>query len=204
MNTFRDYTELEDTIVDWMDRQDIRDKIPAFIRLVTVDSSRELRIPTMENTVILPMYADGTSIIPGDLIETISVNYLSIDTDGTVQERTTLNRASLHEYNNSREGEGSEAVPDSFATSKNMFKVFPLPYSKDTVVNYRATNKTIIGHIEVTYYVLPTTINEPDEDNWILEISPEIYFYGGMMHSYRYVRDYESAGFCYSEATRFC
>lgn len=194
MNTFRNYKELEDNIVDWMDRQDIRDKVASFIRLVTVDVSRELRIPTMEYTVILPVYADGTAIIPGDMIEARNLNYVTINDKGVITSRTTLNRASLHEYNLSRESNTDvNDVPNSFATTHNKFKLFPLPSVGDKVVDGIPINDTIVGHLEVTYYVLPTTINDPDEGNWILEISPEIYFYGGLMHSYRYTRDYESA-----------
>lgn len=193
MNTFRDYKELEDNIVDWMDRQDIRDKVASFIRLVTIDVSRELRIPTMVHTTIVPVYADGTAEVPRDLIEARSLNYLIIDEDGNINSRQPLKRASLNEYYKSREEENIGVNPDSFASVGGEFKVFPLPKVQDKIVNNEPINETQIGHLEVSYYVLPVTINDPTEDNWILKISPEIYFYGGLMHSCRYTRDYDSA-----------
>ena len=194
MNTFKNYKELEDNIVDWMDRQDVRDKVSSFIRLVTVDVSRELRIPTMEHTIVLPVYADGTAFIPGDLIEAKTLNFVTLDSEDNIEERFTLNRSSLHEYNKSRES-SDHTTPNSFATNGGKFKVFPLPKVKDKIVDGQPVNDTVVGHLELSYYILPLTINDPDEHNWVLLISPDIYFYGGLMHSYRYIRDYDGAQF---------
>lgn len=196
MNTFNNYKELKDTVVDWVDRQDIGDKIPGFVRLVTVDVSRDIRIPTMVTSVVTDMYADGSVLIPPDLIEVKSLNVVELNEQNAVTAIHSLDRASIYEYERSRKNNHSiEGVPSKFASSRNKFYVFPLDYSSDTLVDNTIVNNKVVGKVEVTYYRLPVTINEDDEYNWILEISPEIYFYGCLMHAYRYVRDLDNAQF---------
>lgn len=196
MNTFRNYKELKDTVVDWVDRQDIEDKIPGFVRLITVDVSRDIRIPTMVNSVVADMYADGSVLIPQDLIELKNVNLIETNDKDDVTGVYPLDRASVHEYEKSRkENQNIDSTPTKFATSKNKLYVFPLAYSSDIIVGNTVVNNTVIGKVDITYYRLPVTINDDGEYNWILEISPEIYFYGCLMHAYRYIRDLDNAQF---------
>lgn len=199
MNTFNDYKELKDTVVDWVDRQDIEDKIPGFVRLITVDVSRDVRVPTMVTSVVVDMYADGSVEIPADMIELRSLNALELNADNDVTAIHSLNRASIYEYERSRKELNSDTTPTKFATEKNKFYVFPLAYSANKLVGNELVSDTVIGKVEVSYYRLPTTINEDSEYNWILEISPEVYFYGCLMHAYRYVRDLENAQFWESQ-----
>lgn len=196
MNTFADYKELEDNIVDWLDRQDIRDKVPAFIRLITVDAARELRIPTMEKTTVVELYADGSATIPSDLVEVRNVNYVKLTGQNNIASRIPLNRASQFEYQKSRETDNyKDTQPTSFSRIEGDFKIFPLPAVEDKVLNGSVYNPDVIGHVEIVYFALPNTINDPAEKNWILQVAPDIYFYGGLMHGYRYIRDYESSNY---------
>lgn len=196
MNTFDNYKELKTSIVDWVDRQDIEDKIPGFVRLVTIDVSRDLRIPTMVTSTVTDMYADGSVLIPPDLIEVKSLNVIELNEYKNITAIHSLDRASIYEYERSRKDNyGIENTPTRFATSRNKFYVFPLNFCSDTLVDNSVVNENVVGKVEVTYYRLPVTINEDDEYNWILEISPEIYFYGCLMHAYRYIRDLDNANF---------
>lgn len=196
MNTFDNYKELKTSIVDWVDRQDIEDKIPGFVRLVTIDVSRDLRIPTMVTSTVTDMYADGSVLIPPDLIEVKSLNVIELNEYKNITAIHSLDRASIYEYERSRKDNyGIENTPTRFATSRNKFYVFPLNFCSDTLVDNSVVNENVVGKVEVTYYRLPVTINEDDEYNWILEISPEIYFYGCLMHTYRYIRDLDNANF---------
>lgn len=196
MNTFADYKDLKDNIVDWMDRQDIEYRVPTFLRLISVDVARELRIPPMEKTTIVPVYADGTAIVPEDLVEVRSVKYIQVNSKKEVTSRIALNRGSVSKFDKSRQStETYDVKPDSFTIVENYFKIYPLPYVQDTVENYQSYNNAIVGHIEVSYYSIPHTINEDGEENWILEVAPDIYFYGGMMHANRFTRNFEEAAY---------
>ena len=198
MNTFKNYGELEELVVDWMDRQDIVDKVPTFVRLTTSELSKELRLPTMENKVVLTVYADGSVLIPNNLLEIISIDWVT-ENSGIIESRKPLNRGSVNKYSKSRENPTVGSIPDSFTRMENKIKVYPLPQSSDTVDDGASTNNTIAGYVELYYYTLPFTINEPTETNWILQVSPDIYFYGCLMHGYRYIRDMESAEYWQSK-----
>lgn len=196
MNTFSNYTDLKNNIVDWMDRQDIEARIPTILRLVSIDLARDLRIPPMENTVVIPVYADGTAVVPKELVEVKSVNFLFISPDLKVKQRLPIKRGSVTQYDKSRSNyKGTSISPDSFTIVENYFKIYPLPYVEDSIQDYTTYNNNIIGHIEVSYYAIPSTLNEDGESNWVLEIAPNIYFYGGMMHANRFTRNFEEANY---------
>lgn len=200
--SFEDYKSLEDVIVDWIDRQDIRPRVKEFIRFCTIDITRDLRIPTMEQIKLVPITADGNVRVPTNIVELISINWLdyTLDDEDEVQiiGRKPLNRSSLTNYQkNSNCIDAS--IPDSFARVQGNYKVFPLPPVKERVVGDAALNDEVIGLAEIYFYALPPSLQEDGDDNWILEIAPDLYFYGGMMHAYRYIRDLESAEYWQSK-----
>lgn len=201
MNTFSNYSELEELVVDWLDRQDIKDKVNTFVRLITAELSKALRVPTMERKVLLDVYGDGSAKVPHNLIELIGVNWVAIK-DGEITSRKALNRGSINRYNKTRTGDFYIGDPDSFTRIENSFKLYPLPPMADKFVDKQAYNDTVVGYAEIYYYALPYTINEPNERNWILDVSPDIYFYGCLMHANRYIRDMDAAEYWQSKYER--
>lgn len=201
MNTFKNYGELEELIVDWVDRQDIKDKISTFVRLITSEVSKDLRIPTMEEKVVLNVYGDGSVNIPNNLLELISLDWLTTEADKVIA-RTPLNRGSLNKFTKSKESPSYGATPNSFTRILNSFRIYPLPASEETVKDNGVYNDTVIGNVEAYYYSVPFTINENGETNWILQVSPDIYFYGCLMHAYRYIRDIDAAEYWQSKYER--
>lgn len=194
MNTFKNYGELKELVVDWLDRQDIGDKVDVFVRLVTSELAKELRIPTMERKVLADVYGDGSFKVPYNMIELIGVSWVTIG-KSLITSRKALNRGSINSYNKTRTGEAYSGEPDSFTRIEGTYKIYPLPPSPDKFVDNQAYNDNIAGFAEIYYYALPYTINEDKETNYILDISPDIYFYGCLMHGFRYIRDMESAQF---------
>lgn len=200
-NTFK---ELEDAVIDWIDREDIRPRASDFIRLVTLKAARQLRVPTMERTLIVDLYKDGSVQIPTDLVELISIDYLvtepkeSNPDEEVVLRRHSLKKGSVYEFKNAVDAyftSGTKGVPKKFAREGSLYKVFPLEsYSEDIVGGFTGSFDKY-GKVEVHYFALPTTLQFDDDTNWLLQVAPEVYLYGALSHAYEFVRDYETAAF---------
>lgn len=199
-NSFEDYKSLEAVIVDWIDRDDIQPRVKDFIKFCTIDITRDLRIPTMEQIELVEVTADGNARVPTNIVELISINWVEYSNDNgevLITGRTPLNRSSITNYQkNSNENHTS---PHSFARIRSNYKVFPVPEAAERIVGTQSLNDEVIGLAEVYFYALPPSLQEDSDDNWILNIAPDLYFYGGMMHAYRYIRDLESAEYWQSK-----
>lgn len=195
---YSNYQELENSVVDWMDRQDIRDKVPQFTRFVTTAVAKLLRVQIMERKMVVPVYQDGSAAIPFDLTETISVSWLSYDFDEGTQDvnitgRQPLNRGSVNRFEEARQEAQYEVCPKEFTDIGRKFYIYPIVNSDDILTGDIAYNSKFAGYIEVTYYALPVELDAQNTSNWILEISPELYFYGCMMHANRFTRNFDAA-----------
>ncbi|ASR73868.1 particle protein [Vibrio phage vB_ValC_WD615] len=198
------FKELEDAVIDWIDREDIRPRAKDFIRLVTLKAARQLRVPTMERTQIVDLYEDGSVQIPTDLVELISIDYLvtepkeSNPDEEVVLRRHSLKKGSVYEFKDAVDKyftSGIGGVPQKFAREGSLYKVFPLKaYSEDIVGGFTGTFDKY-GKVEVHYFALPTTLQFDDDTNWLLQVAPEVYLYGALSHAYEFVRDYETAAF---------
>lgn len=188
------YKGLRETVVDWLDRQDIADKVDTFIKFTTIDVARELRLPTMERTSIIGVYGDGSAKVPYDLIEARNINWIEVNSDTMkVLSRIPLNRSSFTEYQKSRDNKNLSNKPHSFTRLVRDFKVFPLSNTEDNIKNGVVYNEDLIGYIEVIYYALPSDLKNDTDYNWILQVAPDIYFYGTMYRAYQYVKNLEQA-----------
>lgn len=197
---FDGYKELEDSVVKWMDREDIRDEVPQFTRFVTNHIARTLRVQIMERRVVLPVYGDGSVYIPSDLLESISVTWLSYEVDDTTQaishvtDRKPLERGTIYEFEEFRnKATPVDETPFAFTDITNKLYVYPVPRMVDEVENSVTINKEKVGYIELTYYALPNAISGDCDRNWILDVAPDAYFYGCMSKANQYVRDFEVA-----------
>lgn len=193
---FESYQDLEDHIVDWMDRQDIRDKVQQFARFVTTKAAKVLRTQAMERTMIVPVLGNGSAKIPFDLVETVAINWLSYSNgEGTfkIKGRTPLQRGSIHQLDEYRSGNVQETNPNHFTDIGRYFYLYPVAITEDGVVNSTAVSSDVVGYCEVVYYALPTSFSDNLDTNWILQTSPELYFYGCMMMACEFVRDFDRA-----------
>lgn len=203
------YQELEDAVVEWTDREDIRPRVVDFIRLVTRYASRQLRVPTMERTTTATVFADGSIQIPLDLVELISLDWITIieeddgqgGTQSVVTARKVLDRGTIQEYKDTHsrdiESDSYKAEPIKFAREGNLYKVYPLPRNYTEIVDDNGFTGTfdIVGTAEIHYFALPATLSGSSSSNWLLELAPEVYLYGALSHAYEYVRDLETAAF---------
>lgn len=200
MSVFTQYKDLEDAVVEWVDREDIRPYVGQYARLVTVEATRDLRVPIMERTLVIPVTADASAKAPVDLIEIKNVNWVLVDEDGDdlyITDRIALNRTSQFEYQKTRK-EGSyvaDSKPTAFAQEGAFIKIAPLPIVDELIIDEGSTNDTVAGYIEMTYYALPITMKTPFDRNWLLDTAPDIYFYGCLMHACRFIKDLDSSEF---------
>lgn len=200
---YNNYKELEDGVVDWLDREDIRPRVSTFIDLVTRQASRELRVPTMERTVIKEVYADGSISIPADLVELANIDWVTGETYNeqgvvtSISNRMPLKRGSIDLYKQSRgaDVQNAESTPTHFAREASWFKAYPLPPATEFVIDGNTGNSEVIGHVEVHYFALPFYLELDTDTNWLLDVAPECYLYGALSHGFEYTRDYERAAF---------
>ncbi|QEG09206.1 tail tubular protein A [Vibrio phage Phriendly] len=201
---YANFKELEDAVINWTDREDIRPYAKDFIRLVTMKAARQLRVPTMERTQVVNLYADGSAQVPTDLVELISMDFLVTKSkddssgDEEILRRHSLKMSSIYEYKDSVDKyleSGIPSIPEKFAREGSMFKLFPMPSYSEDLVNGYTGSLDIVGVVEVHYYALPNTFNLDTDTNWLLQVAPEVYLYGALAHAYEFVRDYETAAF---------
>ena len=196
------FKELEDAVIDWIDREDIRRRCPDFVRLVTMKAARQLRVPTMERTKLVDVYKDGSAQIPVDLVELISIDWVDTETDGSSTEitrRKSLKRGSIYEFkdavNNYYKHGDQKKDPEEFAREGSLYKIYPLPEYEEEVVGEESGSTQLLGQVEIHYFALPATLVNDDDTNWLLQVAPEVYLYGALSHAYEFVRDLETAAF---------
>lgn len=198
MKIFNSYKDIEDKIVDWLDREDVREHVHDFIRLCTLDITRTLRVPIMEKTLLVPVMSNGSAKVPSNLAELKGINWVEYSEGDNksinILKRHPLNRSSIIEYNK-KSIDVNKNIPSSFARIQGNYKIFPLSKLSEEITSEGTTNLTIVGLVEVIYYSLPEGLQEDSSTNWIVDVSPDLYLFGGLMHSFRYVRDFDKASY---------
>jgi len=189
------YQEVEDEVINWIDREDLRARFNTWITLTTEECSKQLRTPAMENTVLLAIDEGGKISIPSDYIEAISVNHLfeyEDDDRGTngIKGRNSLNRSDPKIFNNSAYLEVGGAT--NFARVGNEFIIFPIEGRKEYIDTPNPSFEDF-GYIELYYYKLLPALEEAGDTNWLLTVSPEVYFYGCMYHAHQFIKDFDAA-----------
>lgn len=189
---YKNYGDLIKSVCSWLDREDFVEHMPEFVRMVTVDATRDLRVPTMEKIRYLQLSPDGGVEVPHDYVEGISVSYVKLMDEEIVQ-KIPLYRSSMLKYKEAWNIQ--DKLPRSFVRQGSRFMVFPYVGSEPDAVFSCHDDIKEVDAVELIYYAMPETMEKPEDINWVLGVAPDVYFYGCMMHSCRFVRDMESASF---------
>lgn len=149
------YSDLKSSIANWLNRDDLSNEIPDFIDLAENRIMHEVRLPTMEKTVLLNVSTSGYATIPNDFLEMKDVfwNYKPL-------ERVSLTE--FHRY------EGQQGTPMYFTRETFRLKFFPTPtQSSDDVMR-------------MIYYYDVGRLSDTDSTNILFSTAPELYLYAAL------------------------
>jgi hypothetical protein len=152
------YAELVASIGAWLDRDDLNDMAPDFIRLVEEELNRVLRLPEMEDVATLTINAE-TEALPSDFRQARAL-YLNTDP------KAELEQVSLGTLR-TKYGQNITGQPEVWAISGGDIVFGPAPDTEYT------------GYL--TYYADIPALTSDDDTNWLLDKHPGIYLFGCLL-----------------------
>lgn len=170
--TIGEYSDLVTKVGQWLDRDDLEDRIPDFCALLESRLNRLLRTLNMETQSLLVVTGE-TYTLPSDFRMMRSL-HIEGSPDRPLREMAPA------AIPNSISGEAG--IPQSYWLRNRVLVLAPPP-SDTTTLN-------------AVYYrrVPPLTASEPL--NWVLEEYPDIYVWGVLEQAAIYLRDPEAIALC--------
>jgi hypothetical protein len=164
------YTDLQTTIADFLNRDDLTSVIPTFIQLAEAQINREIRHWQMETRVSGQQSAgDQYMQIPADWLETIRFHV----TDQGTSAITMTSRAAMADIRAKNE-DASTVTTYYYCHADGQFELYPTP--ADTL------------NVELLYYQkIPDLAT--NSTNWLLTDAPDVYLYGALLHSAPYLAE---------------
>lgn len=162
------YAELQTSIANWLNRQDLTAVIPDFITLIEAALNRTLRVNQMIER--------DTSDVTGGYVN------MPLDWLETINLMTTGNPPINLEYvaqkgmAEARETERA-GVPILYTITNNKFQLFPEP--------------TDGASVEMVYYAKIPALSDENTSNWLLASHPDIYLFGGLLQAEPYLKNDE-------------
>ena len=164
------YTNLQTTIADFLNRDDLTSIIPTFIQLAEAQFQRDIRHWKMEKRATGQQSAlDQYMQIPNDWLESIRFNLTGNGTSPV----DLVSRASMQDM---RAGYRDTAgIPRYYCHADGQFELYPTPAS-DT-------------DFELLYYQKIPALSASTATNWLLGDAPDVYLYGALLHSAPYLAE---------------
>ena len=170
------YTELKTAVANWLDRDDLTDRIPEFIALAEARFNRVLRLRSMEVKYTADTVAGQRNLaLPASYIQmrNFQVNSSPL---------TTLSYVTPEIYDRVWGGSTS-GTPKFYTILANEVSLGPIPDS--------------VMEVEMLFYkkfdnlASATTSGYPDSVNWLLTNAPDIYLYGTMLEAEPFIMNDE-------------
>ena len=160
------YDDLKTAVADWLDREDLTDRVPDFIAMGEAKISRRLRVAEMELTGSATM-VNGAVTLPPDFIEARRIISDAAGATGTPLEGITPSYAS------ERFASSQAGVPTHYAIVG------------DTLVTYPNGGA---GDVTMIYYARPPAIAAYGT-NWLLTRAPDLYLYASLINAAPFLGD---------------
>ena len=158
------YTELQASVADFLNRSDLTDVIPDFIRMTEAELIRVLRTREMSVRTRAPVSGQYVKL-PVDFLGMRNIELLTEPV--TVLEYRNLQNLDAHR------AADSTGKPLFYSIMQNNIEFAPVPDSEYT--------------LEIVYYQsLPALAD--NTTNWLLDAHPDIYLYGSLMQSAPYLQ----------------
>ena len=163
------YTNLQTTIADTLNRDDLTSVIPTFVSLAEAQMSRDIRHWRMETRSSGVQDAnDAYMQVPADWVQTVRFSV----TDGGTSPIALIDSTTMAEnraINNDQAG-----TPSAYTLEAGQFHLYPTPITE--------TNVELI-------YIAKIPDLATNSTNWLLSTAPDVYLYGSLLHSAPYLQD---------------
>lgn len=162
------YAELQTAIGDWLNRADLDQKIPDFIRLAESTLNDVLRSADMVTQSTSIAITSGRATLPADALEIVYAQVAASEDEPleqiTPQQLTMLRRTRTR----------NAANPRFYAIVGRDIVVTPTPSS---------------GSLDLDYYQRLPVLSDSNTTNWLLTDSPHIYLYTSLLHATPFLMD---------------
>ena len=165
-----DYQTLISTVGDWLDRDDLDDKVPVFILMAEAMFNRELRVPDMEKYTLLTA-TEETVNLPDDYIGMRAI-YIEGSPDQPL--RSTSPSSQRQEY------DGTAGTPSAYVLVNGGLTLIPPPDATTTL------------HLD--YYARIESLTDAAPVNWLLEKHPDAYLYASLFYAEAHLDNATRAG----------
>ena len=159
------YAELQTSIANWLNRDDLTAVIPDFISLTEAQIARDVRHWRQEKRVTTSVNEQYENL-PIDWLEMIQIQ---LTAGGGLQV------ISAAEMQNRKEASLVAEKPKYYRLTSNQIEFYPLPNA-----SYEAA---------MQYYARVPALTNVDTTNWVLTDYPDIYLYGALIHAAPYLAD---------------
>lgn len=172
--SFTTYANLQTEIAEYAQRNNSTTfvaKIPTFITLAEADIFRKLHSYKTESVENLTITADTATVaLPARCREIKAVKLT-----GTYAREIKV--APLAALTQKYAGSTGGGTPCEYALQGSNIVLFPTP--------------TASGTLAVTCIIAPEALSNSNTSNTILSNYPDLYFYGALVHAFRYMRNQE-------------
>jgi len=162
------YAELQTAIGDWLNRADLDQKIPDFIRLAESTLNDVLRQADMVTQSTGITITSGRATLPTDALEVVYAQVGSTEDEPleqvSPQQLTMLRRTRTRDAAN----------PRFFAIIGRQIVVTPTPSS---------------GTLDIDYYQRIPALTTSNTTNWLLDDAPHVYLYTSLLHATPFLMD---------------
>jgi hypothetical protein len=165
------FDNLKAEVADWLNRQDLVNVIPTFIRLLEAQVERTLRVREMVVRATASLTEEFT-VLPQDFL---SLEHAILN----AQKPVTLEWVPMSQID-ILQSEVSPGVPKHFTIIGDELEVSPLPDQE--------------YEIEVVYYQSIPKLTTTNQVNWLLTRHPDVYLYGTLMQAAPYLKNDERVG----------
>ena len=162
------YTELQTSIAEFLNRDDLAAKIPDFIVLAEAQMNAELRHWRMEKRATASLDSQYTAV-PDDFIQPVRFSIVGT-TISSLSQTDSKTITDLRTANNNPSGR-----PTEYSILDGSIEVYPTPDATYT--------------LELLYYEKLDALNSGNPTNWVLTTYPNAYLYGALLHSAPYLME---------------
>lgn len=163
------YDELKSAVADFLNRDDMTSIIPTFISLAEAGFNRDLvhwRNQRRVSTTCDEQYED----LPNDFVK---AHYLSIDTANGSKKLELASQAEISRRN--LQNMNATGEPVVYTINSGEIEFVPAPDDA-----YPLT---------MVYYATLPPLSDTETSNWVLDLYPDLYLYGALLHSAPYLSD---------------
>lgn len=158
------YATLQTAVANWLEREDLTDRIPEFIALAEGQMNRALRVNRMLKRATATI-TDGFSAVPSDHLQPRSMR----DSDERLLQFIT---------------------PEQMSTIKALDTGGPLAYFALVGTEFEYAPVPDDGEeVTLTYYSKIPALSDSNTDNWVLTAHPDAYLFGAVMEAAIYLQD---------------